>query len=347
MRPSIHLAALCAGVLLLAPAAAQQSTHAGVSEVDLKNFIGKVTVETTAGGSVSLNRSQGADAGYPVYVEEKGGVLTIRSDEDPDDVDWWDDVDWRRYEENAFDKFLEDYPTITLRIPAGTALDFDSVVTRLTADDTNGRLAIREGHVSGVIGDIAEADISIHGSGDMKIGRIAGAFITGIYGSGDLDAKSAGSLMASIHGSGDVTLGPVAGAAAMSIHGSGDISLADISGPLKLSIHGSGDIETGAVDGGAEIGISGSGNVALASVNGKTAAKIHGSGDIDIDSGRAEDLQVDMRGSGSFGFGGLATNPVVNASHSSDIRIARHEGTVTARGDGEIIISGVDYSDDD
>jgi hypothetical protein len=347
MRKIFIPATLCAVLGFWAPASAQQTTHSGVTEIDLTNFIGTVNIETASAGSVSLTRNMGANADYPVFVEAKDGVLTIHSNEDPDDIDWWDDVDWRHHKENAFKVFLEDYPTLTFRIPEGTALDFDSAVILLTAGDTRGSLSVREGHVTGAIGDLASADIAIHGSGDIKIGAIEGAFHTNIHGSGDLDAKSAGSLDADIHGSGDITVGRIAKGAVMSIHGSGDINLGDVGGPLKLSINGSGDVETGAVAGGADIGVNGSGDVTLASVNGKTAARLRGSGDIEIRGGRAENLMVDIRGSGSFDHRGVATNPNVYAGHSGDIHIARHEGTINARGGGDIKISGADYGDDD
>ncbi|WP_428407427.1 GIN domain-containing protein [Hyphococcus sp.] len=345
MRILLLTAALTAP--LMAAASAETTTHQGVTEVEVENFIGTVKVETVKSGPVRLDLAKGKDADYPVRVTEKNGVLTIASDEDPDDIRWQDDVDWRKYHDDAFRVFLEDYPTLTLRIPEKTALDFDSAVMIFTADDTHGALSMREGHVDGMIGDIASADIAIHGSGDLDAGNVAGEFKASIYGSGDLSAKSAGAFEAEIHGSGDMTLGDVAGPAVIDINGSGDIKLGNVGAAMALSINGSGDVEAGKVGGGAGIEISGSGDVTLASVSGKTLAHVRGSGDIDIGGGRAEDLMVEISGSGDFTFNGVATNPAVYATRSGSIHIARHEGKIRARGDGDIEISGVDYSDDD
>ena len=345
MRIFLFTAAFCAP--FFASAMAETTTHQSIRELDVENFIGTVKVETTSGGGVSLERIDGKDSSYPVHVTTRDGVLVISSDEDPDDIRWQDDVNWRKYHDDAFRVFLEDYPTLTLRVPVGTALDFDSAVIMLSVGDTRGALSISEGHVVGVVGDLATADISIHGSGDLKAGDIEGEFRTAIYGSGDLTAKSAGALKAKIHGSGDISIGDIGGAASLDIHGSGDIMLGRVDGALDLSIKGSGDVETGDVEEGAVISIHGSGDVALASLRGKAGAEINGSGDIEINGGRAENLLVDIRGSGEFEFDGVAVNPTVYAGRSGTVHIARYEGEIRARGDGDIEVSGVQYGDDD
>ncbi|MCK5748247.1 MAG: DUF2807 domain-containing protein [Oricola sp.] len=332
---------------LMAAASAETSTHEGVKEISVENFIGTVNVETVKGGPVRLDITDGNKTDYPVRIREENGVLAIYSDKDPDETNWHRDLKWRKHHDDAFRVFLEDYPTLTLRIPAGAALDFDSAVMMFTADDTMGAFSLREGYVEGVIGDIASADIAIHGSADLDAGNVAGEFKSAIYGSGDLSAKSAGSLDAEIHGSGDIVLGRVSGPAVIDIHGSGDIRLGDVDGAVALSINGSGDVAAGRVEGGAGVDINGSGDVTLASVNGKTLAHVRGSGDIDIGGGRAEELMVEINGSGDFSFDGVATNPAVYAGGSGSVHIARHEGQIRARGDGDIEISGVDYGDDD
>ncbi len=341
------LVALAATIMAIASASAAETTHNNIKTIKVADFIGTVKIETAARGSVRLNTETGANPDYPVRIDAANGVLTIRSDVNPDKTRWWDDVDWRRHEENAFVEFLKDYPTLTLTIPAGAALSFDSAVVNLSADNTNGALSVRRGHVDGFIGDIASGDIGIDGSGDLRTGVIAGALKISIHGSGDFDAVTADSLDASIHGSGDIKIGDIRGEASMGIQGSGDISLGEINGPLIATIQGSGDIDTGKVLGGGAVSIHGSGDISLASINGETSARIHGSGDIDIRGGRAENLKVQIFGSGGFEFDGLATNPDVQANRSGDIRISRHEGTVRARGDGDIRISGVEYGDDD
>ncbi len=347
MRIFSILSAGAAATALLAGASSAQETRSfdDIERIEITNFIGAVMVKT-GGDAVAVRKSDGADAGYPFYMERDGGGLVLRSDEDPDDTRWHDEVNWRRDGEKAFDIFLEDYPALEITIPRGTALAFDSAVVRLSADDTDGALNVREGYVDGAIGNIAAGDIAIHGSGDLVVGDVAGDLSIKIHGSGDFKAGDAGALAASIHGSGDVETGDVASAAKASIHGSGDIALGDIRGAVSFSIHGSGDIDAAHVDGGAEISTMGSGDVMLASVSGETAAKIQGSGDIEIAGGRAENLRVRINGSGDFQLAGRASNPDIAVNGSGSAYIAEHDGPVRVSGRGDITISGVNYTDD-
>lgn len=347
MRAPVTIAALFASAAILSPAAAQQSSHAGADTVLITDFIGTVHINTVASGDVRLNRTAGDDASYPLDVREDGSVLIVHSDEDPDETRWHDRLNWRGNHDDAFREFLEDYPTLTLTIPAGTALEFESAVIMLDADNTMGALKISGGHVDGYLGDLASADIGIHGSGDLKIGDVAGPLAISIHGSGDFIGGGAASLAAKIHGSGDITVKNIGAASSADIHGSGDIEIGNINGPFSASIHGSGDIDAGDVRGGADVKIQGSGDITLASVAGGSRAAIHGSGDIDIAGGRADRLLVDLHGSGEFDFGGVAVNPDIRANNSASVFIRSHEGTVTARGRGDIRVSGVDYGDDD
>ena len=346
MRQLILAGAAAAALAPTALSAQDTETFRDIEAVDIENFIGTVTIRT-GGDRVTVRKSDGTEADYPFYMETENARLTLRSDEDPDDWRWRDEVDWRKHHENAFAAFLEAYPSLELTIPRGTALSFDSAVIMLDADDTGGAFELREGHVDGKVGDLSEADINIHGSGDLVVGDVADMLDINIHGSGDFAAGDAGRLNANIHGSGDIRLGDVSGPASASIHGSGDIELGDVGGPIDVSVHGSGDVKSASVNGGADLSMMGAGDIYLATVAGKTAAKIHGSGDIDIADGRADDLLVRVNGSGDFAFLGLATNPDVAANGSGSIRIKSHEGPVRARGRGDIRISGVDYGRDD
>lgn len=335
-----------AAALMSAAAAQQPVKYDGVDAVIIKNFIGTVKIDVVNDADVAL-ASRGGNAVYPVHIDHPGAVLTVSGDENPDKTRWWDEVDWRRHHERAFEIFLEDYPTLALSVPPGTNVSFDSAVTRLTAGDLGGAFSVRGGHVDGEIGDVATADIHIDGSGDLIVGDVAGALAVAIHGSGDLTAGAAGRLTASIHGSGDIFLGDVKGDVEANIYGSGDIRLGDLGGAFHLGSHGSGDVKTGAVGNGATVEIFGSSGLSIARIAGQTDVAINGSGDVRIADGRAENLRVRIRGSGDFDHQGLATNPDVVVNGSGDIYIRRHEGSVRARGDGDIVISGVHYGDDD
>ncbi len=344
---SHFLAGVAALAALSATASAQQSeAYDDIKEVRIQDFIGAVTIRT-GGDGVAFQKTDGTNADYPFFAETRNGVLTLRSDKDPDDIRWYKQVKWRTDGAKAFDEFLKQYPAVEITVPQGTALAFDSVVTRLAADDTRGALKLRDGHVDGAVGDIAEGDIQIDGSGDLDVGDVAGMLNIAIHGSGDFFAAGAAELDASLHGSGDIDIGDIAGAVTASLHGSGDIEMGNIGGDISLSCHGSGDVSAADVAGGASLSTMGSGDMSLASVSGKTSVKIYGSGDIAISNGRAEDLKAQVNGSGDFEMRGVATNPDVVANGSGSIMIKDHDGPVRARGRGDIRISGVDYSEDD
>lgn len=341
------LASTCAVVALTSYAIAQSpQTYSDVERVEISDFIGTVTVKT-GGRDVKLTARDGTDASYPLEFDRNGNALVVHSDEDPDDTRWWKEVNWKRDKDKAFVNFLKAYPTLTLTVPRGTELALDSAVVIFTADDTDGAFFVDHGHVDGSIGDVSMADVNIHGSGDLTMGDVAGNLEISIHGSGDFEAGSAGELDARIHGSGDIELSDIRGDASASVHGSGDIALGKVGGEIDLNTHGSGDIRAESVAGGAHLASMGSGDLFIASVNGETEASTHGSGDIRIGSGRAENLNVRVAGSGDFTMGGVATNPNVSARGSGDVDIAKHEGSVRARGRGDIRISGVNYSDRD
>ena len=341
------LSTIAVTALTVSALADETGDFANVDSLMIEDFIGTVEIKTSRGNDVRAVVTDGKDASYPVHMSAAAGVLTIKSDEDPDDARWWDDVEWRRRDDRAFENFLASYPKLVISVPRGTNVSLDSVVTALNAGDIGGDVSLAEGHVEGEIGNVKSADINIHGSADIKLGEVAEALNVGIHGSGDVIAGSASSLAIAIHGSGDVRVGDVDGAAAVQINGSGDVNIGNVSGSTDFNVHGSGDIRTGAVKSGADISVHGSGDISLASVAGKTSVAIHGSGDTEINGGRSEDLVVRVRGSGDFRHSGLATNPNVSVNGSGDVTISKYEGSIRTSGDGDIRIAGKRYGDDD
>lgn len=344
MKTTLRLLA-AASALALSSANAADDSFSGIEKIVIEDFIGTVTI-SVASGDVRVSSKSGDDADYPYWINSEDGIVTVYSDEDPDDSRWWKRISWRGGDD-AFEKFLEDYPTINITVPAGTDLLADSAVLKLTAGDLQSDVVTKSGHIEGEIGDVASGKIGIHGSGDMVLGDVADKLLINIHGSGDFRAGTSATLVASIHGSGDIDVGDVAGDAEASVHGSGDILLRDVGGSVELSSHGSGDVRAGTVGGGLELSSHGSGDLEVASISGPASISQNGSGDVRIGGGRAEDLRVRISGSGDFEFDGIATNPDLSANGSGDIDIARHEGTVRARGRGDIRVSGNDYGDDD
>lgn len=346
-RAKIIISSIAAIAIATSVHAAGTENFNNVDDLLIEDFIGTVEIRTVRGGETRVVMTDGADASYPVRMDTANGVLTIKSDEDPDDTRWWDEINWRRDKERAFEIFLADYPKLVITAPEGTNVKFDSAVTLLSAGDLGGDIQMKHGHVEGEVGNVNSADINIHGSADLKVGNVAEELAISIHGSGDVIAGSSASMTVDIHGSGDVRAGDIDGDASVQISGSGDVTMGEVGGAGSIEIHGSGDVKTGAVNSSARIATHGSGDVSLDSVSGKTTVSIHGSGDSVIRGGRSEDLEVRVRGSGDFRHMGLATNPDVSVRGSGDVTISKYEGTIRASGDGDIRIAGVNYGDND
>jgi hypothetical protein len=132
----------------------------------------------------------------------------------------------------------------------------------------------------------ALAQVSVAGSGDVTVDRVAGQ---------RFEARTAGS------GSLNVAALQVE-QATVSIAGSGDAKLAGTARQLGVNIAGSGDIDAGGLRAsGADISIAGSGSV-RAQVEGPAKVSIMGSGDVDL--GPKAKCTVSKMGGGTVRCGG-------------------------------------------
>lgn len=336
------------GALLAVSAAsawAAPQEFARVDSISITEFTGRIVVEVRA-GAVTADIVQG-DKTYDADLSQDGTDLVIAGEERPRHYNVSQEIDWRRHGEKAFEIFLEDYPTLTISAPAGTALELDDAISIASIGDLDGDLVIEGGFVEVTAGDMASADVGVHGPGDIVLGAVRNRLEASVHGSGDISAETAGDSDLSVHGSGNISVGDINGEAQMAVHGSGDIETGDIAKSLSATIHGSGDIRAGAAAQAGEFSIHGSGDIFLQEINGPAEAEIYGSGSIEISAGRAEALYVVINGSGDFDFGGVSSNLVANVNGSGAIDIARNEGTIRLSGRGDIRIGGVQFNDND
>lgn len=120
-----------------------------------------------------------------------------------------------------------------------------------------------------------------------------------IAGSGGVNVdKVNGNFDGDVAGSGDLKVGQIAGGSVkLSIAGSGNIEAAGKADSVDLSIAGSGDIRTGQLASRtADVSIAGSGNIA-ANASESADVSIMGSGDVDISGGAK--CKVSKAGSGN------------------------------------------------
>lgn len=316
----------------------------GINTVIISDFTGRLEVEI-ADGDVGA-ALMGGEVPFPFSMSQEGDAVTLAGRERPRNYNIHDHLHWRKFHENTFEEFLNDYPTLRVRVPAGTALTLDNAIAIVNIGDLNGQLIVNRGFLQGDIGDMADADISVYGSEDISLGAVRDHLKAKLGGSGNFTAASAGSAYLALGGSGDMEIGAIAGDADLKISGSGDIAAADIRGAMSARVSGSGDIKTGDVGKGGAFKISGSGDIDTQSVNGSVTAQISGSGDISIGDGRAENLEVRIQGSGDFEFDGVSTNLDASVHGSGSVNVAKNTGSLRTSGRGEFRIGGITIEND-
>ncbi len=337
------LYALAGSVMLTAVSAQDQLTNSerrfeGVNDILIENFTGRL--EVSVGGNQTRITMQQGDASFQFEAMLDGETLSLAGEDRPQNYDLHREINWRRYGDNAFSEFLEDYPVLKIAVPEGVAIELDDAITIASIGNLNGALIIGGGYVDAVVGDVTSAKVSVHSAGDISLGEVRDTLIASIHGSGDITAESASASALSIHGSGDISIGDISGDAKLKIHGSGDIDTGNIDGEVLAAIHGSGDISSGKVTKGGDIAIYGSGDISMRSINGPVEASINGSGNIEIADGRAENLKVSLYGSGDFIFNGVSSDLIAHIRGSGNVEIARNIGSLKTSGRGDIRING-------
>jgi len=333
-------AAILMGAIAPSMALAQSvnESFTGIETIIISDFTGRIDIDIS-GDEAAVSITPGTQA-LRVAISTENGALTLDGPDRPKNYRVYQEINWRKHHDKAFEKFLDDYPVMRLSVPRGARIEFDDNITIARIGDLEGDFAMAGGFVEAVVGNLENADIRVNGAGDVSVGAVHDMLKAHIGGSGDIDALSAKTADLAIGGSGDISIGDIDGAASLRINGSGDIDVDDIGGALIANINGSGDIKTGDVKKGGAFSISGSGDIMAASINGNVNAKIHGSGDIKIASGRAEDLKVLVHGSGDFYFGGVSSNLDALAHGSGTIRVRQNKGSLRTAGRGDFYVNG-------
>jgi hypothetical protein len=155
-----------------------------------------------------------------------------------------------------------------------------------------------EGAVWGEVGGTRALTLATVGCGDWTAGTVSGPLTVEAVGSGDVRAADAGVVRAKLSGSGDLSVGRVAGAAELSLAGSGDLRSGPVGGPLSADLAGSGDVDVASVSGPVRSRVASSGDVRIH--GGRTPdlqVSLAGSGDFDF-RGSAGRVTASVAGSG-------------------------------------------------
>ncbi|PHS24764.1 MAG: hypothetical protein COA84_08840 [Robiginitomaculum sp.] len=287
------------GTIILASVALTAGSSLAADSYDsralvLENVMGTVHIRTTNGSKITVDIDEGARLLDALKVSKRKGAVVVRGKKVRNvncssrngKVKLSLGKNWYSGKKHP----LEDFPTLTISVPKGTALD------------------ISGGRVFGEAGNLAEADIQVNGCGNFTVGDVAG----------ELDAQ--------INGSGDFIAGLVGGDLDAQINGSGDLEVKRVGGSADVQINGSGDLFVGDVSGGVDAQINGSGDIVVASVNGPLNLSVNGSGDIQIKGGTATPFHASIAGSGDVAFQGHANGVSARVIGSGDITLDSYEG---------------------
>lgn len=133
---------------------------------------------------------------------------------------------------------------VTVKVPQGAPVNANRVLGNVVIGDTNGPLTASVQGDNVFAGCVTSAQLTVQGSGDVRIKEVNGTVMAQVQGSGDIEIErgSMPSLTATVQGSGDINVGGSATTASLTVMGSGDIRVAHVQQRPMESVMGSGDI---------------------------------------------------------------------------------------------------------
>ncbi len=252
------------------------------SSLQLVDVIGSIEISVAPEPKVEVLLEGEARLLEDISVRKDGDVLIIRRK-----------TGWLDFPEQQLYPWRDIYPSLSLKVPAGTAVALQRVIGEARIGNIAAPLELDVSLLDAQVGDVSEATLKLRGRGKITLGNVSGQI----------------SVLSS--GSSDLTIGNVLEA--------------------KIDKSGSGDIDLGDVASGLRFDTAGSGDTKAASVNGPLEVLINGSGGLRIGGGEVDPLRLRLNGSGDFRFEGTARNPDVTINGSGSIAIKAHRGTLRLR----------------
>jgi hypothetical protein len=265
----------------------------------VENLVGVLEIEVGETAVMSVARSGSEELLEEIEMEVDDGVLVIKRDKSLLDRPPKETFKWR-----------DRYPTVTVRLPAGTAVEIKEAIGQALIGDLEGPLVVNATWLAAEVGNVSEAEVELSGRASLKLGRVSGTLSAKLNSSGELAAAALGAAQIHKSGSGDLRLGPITGSLKYESTGSGDGEIVSVSGPVEAAINGSGNLSLGG--GRAE----------------PLVVNITGSGDFLL-QGEAVDADLTVSGSGR----------VVLGANSGTLRLREFTGTLTTGDDGSLEIA--------
>lgn len=300
--------AAAAGLALSGAASAATFT---ADKISFRDVVGAVEIATTSGDEMDIEIRQGKTH-HPIELAEKDGVLTVTGEKwrEDDSRDCCNTRINREFHprhgrkmttgEPVDDDFFADYPTIIVSVPLQSDVEFVDARVKLQMERLDGALNLDACYVYGETSDLDTAVIGLIDGSRLVIGNVDAALEVDISGDADL----------------------MAGNAAM----------------VDVDMAGPGDVILGEVDGMLDVSIAGSGLVRVTRADGPVTARIAGSGGLAVKDGRADRLRATIDGSGGVYFGGVAHQPELRLSGSSEVRLGSVTGRLIRHGGGEVYV---------
>jgi len=296
---------VAAAALLVASAAYAQGDQVefgpetydiSVDEFHVDHFIGTVEVIVENRNTIQISATGDTEHMDRLDVDTSGETVTVSYErEDFRWNDWSTWVSW--WGNNHVD--IEDYPTVTVRVPENTHVDVNRMTGSFNAGDLNAPFNLDGvGALDAVVGNVTEANIDIAGAAEIELGDVAGHLAIEISGAGDVTAGNSES-------------------ADIEIHGASEIFLGDVNGDLDISVAGVGDVRADSVNGDVDIALA-------------------GAGEIRIEDGRATSFDVSIAGAGDVRFNGVAVDPEISVAGAGNVYIQEYEGRLDHSGMGSV-----------
>jgi hypothetical protein len=289
---------------LILPAAASSdwvsrpAKNFSVDSLRVEDMVGRLTVNVSNGGPISVQVSGAKERVNGVSVREEDGKVVIDGSNAEDNESVWNWRNWFNFQSGSEPN--GDDLVVKVTVPKGARVDVSDLVGDATIGDTQGELHFDAAATKARIGRVGPAHVSLGGAGRVDIAQVNGPLHLEVGGSGKVAVGPTQGVHADIAGSGDATFGAIAGELALSIAGSGDVTAASVNGPTKVEIAGSGSVK--------------------------------------IADGTANPLHVDIMGAGNFVFGGVAVDPHIDAVGSGTVKLKSYRGHLDNEGMADVKI---------
>lgn len=265
-------------------ATAQTSASGAATVLEVRNFVGRIALDTAPGRPVAASVTPGA--GMPdAQVQRRGRDLVVTGG--------WSDRDLSQVTCRGTGDAGE------VRIAGRWLRIADLPVIEASGPVAMG-LRARRTMLTGTAGAVGGATLDQLGCGALVVGDIAGGLEASLAGSGSIATGAVGrDVEISVAGDGSVNAGPVRGRSNVNLAGSGTVRLAGVGGPVDISIAGSGRVALGAGEAPLSVSVAGSGSVVFDGTAVDPSVSLMGSGRVRVASVRGTP-SVSRMGSGTF-----------------------------------------------